>query len=208
MQLLCFALSLAVIQYMDHAGKAHDHGKQNSTAKPAAGKARIHSKPSQRGKNHKDDGYNGSEFAHINTPVSLSTSTYLLLQVYQETTKKSTARQGACARCIQFAAAGSTAPLPGIQWGCGGDTPNGRVLFRDPVLAGTAAHRAQSHAAGTRRLRAGNPPARRAGSAVYGGRGLAACPTAAARGTNRPCHRPAHAAQLLCRPLPGLRLCL
>ena len=25
---------------------------------------------------------------------------------------------------------------------------------------------------------------------------------------NRPCHRPAHAAQLLCRPLPGLRLCL
>lgn len=87
MQLLCFALSLAVIQYIDHAGKAHDHGKQNSTAKPAAGKARIHSKPSQRGKNHKDDGYNGSEFAHINTPVSLSTSTYLLLQVYQETTK-------------------------------------------------------------------------------------------------------------------------
>ena len=84
MQLLCFALSLAVIQYIDHAGKAHDHGKQNSTAKPAAGKARIHSEPSQRGKNHKDD---GSEFAHINTPVSLSTSTYLLLQVYQETTK-------------------------------------------------------------------------------------------------------------------------
>ena len=26
--------------------------------------------------------------------------------------------------------------------------------------------------------------------------------------TNRPCHRPAHAAQSLCRPLPGLRLCL
>ena len=50
MQLLCFALSLAVIQYIDHAGKAHDHGKQNSTAKPAAGKVRIHSEPSQRGK--------------------------------------------------------------------------------------------------------------------------------------------------------------
>lgn len=30
MQLLCFALSLAVIQYIDHAGKAHDHGKQMS----------------------------------------------------------------------------------------------------------------------------------------------------------------------------------
>lgn len=67
MQLLCFALSLAVIQYIDHAGKAHDHGKQNGTAKSTAGKARIHSEPSQRGKNHKDDGYNGSELIHKDT---------------------------------------------------------------------------------------------------------------------------------------------
>ena len=40
------------------------------------------------------------------------------------------------------------------------------------------------------------------------GRARAAGAAAAACSTNRPCHRPAHAAQLLCRPLPGLRLCL
>ena len=44
----------------------------------------------------------------------------------------------------------------------------------------------------------------RAGQAVQFTVGAAA----AACSTNRPCHRPAHAAQLLCRPLPGLRLCL
>lgn len=50
----------------------------------------------------------------------------------------------------------------------------------------------------------------RAGQAVQFtvGGGLAAGAAAAACSTNRPCHRPAHAAQLLCRPLPGLRLCL
>ena len=41
MQLLFFALSLAVIQYIDHAGKSHDHGKQNGTAKSATGKADV-----------------------------------------------------------------------------------------------------------------------------------------------------------------------
>ena len=50
MQLLCFALSLAVIQYIDHAGKAHDHGKQNSTAKPAARKADIRIEHNQCGR--------------------------------------------------------------------------------------------------------------------------------------------------------------
>lgn len=50
MQLLCFALSLVVIQYIDHAGKAHDHGKQNGTAKSAAGKADIRIEHNQCGR--------------------------------------------------------------------------------------------------------------------------------------------------------------
>ena len=48
----------------------------------------------------------------------------------------------------------------------------------------------------------------RAGQAVQFTGGWAAGAAAAACSTNRPCHRPAHAAQLLCRPLQGLRLCL
>ena len=50
----------------------------------------------------------------------------------------------------------------------------------------------------------------RAGQAVQFTVGGAWQPAAAAAAcsTNRPCYRPAHAAQLLCRPLPGLRLCL
>lgn len=67
MQLLYFALSLAVIQYIDHAGKAHDHGKQNSTAKPAAGKADIRIEHNQCGKKHQDDGRNRSELIHKDT---------------------------------------------------------------------------------------------------------------------------------------------
>ena len=67
MQLLCFALSLAVIQYLDHAGKAHDHGKQNSTAKPAARKADIRIDHNQCGKKHPDDGRNRSELIHKDT---------------------------------------------------------------------------------------------------------------------------------------------
>lgn len=49
----------------------------------------------------------------------------------------------------------------------------------------------------------------RAGQAVqFTVGGLAAGAAAAACSTNRPCYQSAHATQLLCRPLPGLRLCL
>lgn len=52
------------------------------------------------------------------------------------------------------------------------------------------------------RLRAGQAVQFTVGGAWAAGAAAAAC------STNRPCHRPAHAAQLLCCPLPGLRLCL
>lgn len=67
MQLLYFALSLAVIQYIDHAGKSHDHGKQNGTAKSAAGKADVRIEHNQCSKKHQDDGRNRSELIHKDT---------------------------------------------------------------------------------------------------------------------------------------------
>ena len=88
MQLLCFALSLAVIQYIDHAGKAHDHGKQNGTAKSAAGKADIRIEHNQCGKKHQDD---ASPYKFVKSVMSAIDPKYAdqdefsLLKVLEET---------------------------------------------------------------------------------------------------------------------------